>query len=106
MEMPDREGWVSVLEGTQGQRERDRAHLSKDCLGTSLTEIKHSKAYRKSGEGIGWRCGHRKDMVGTDLLKRKLEGLQINSFKDREVSGEESSGRGSITIMRDRSCKM
>lgn len=63
---------MGILEGRQGEGERDRAHLSKDCSTTSFTEIKDSKAYRKSGVGIGWRCGHRKNMGGTYLYKRKL----------------------------------
>lgn len=71
-DMHGREAQVGVLEGRQGEGERGRAHLSKDCSTTSLTELKDSKDYRQSGEGIGWRCGHKKGTGGTHLYKRKL----------------------------------
>lgn len=81
----------NVLEGRLGERERDRVRLSKAYSGPSPMGMKDCKDYRNSGEGIGWKCGHRKDMEGTDLSKRKVYGWQVNSVKNREGSGEESS---------------
>lgn len=49
-EMHGREAQVGVLEGRQGE---GQGSLVQNCSMTSLTEIKYSKTYRKSGEGIG-----------------------------------------------------
>lgn len=51
--MHGRAAQVGVVEGRQGEGERDRVNLAKVCSTTSLTDIKDSKIYRKLGEGIG-----------------------------------------------------
>lgn len=66
---------------------------------------KDCKDYSNSGEGIGWKCGHRKDVEGTNFSQRKLYGWQVNAVKNREDSGKKAQ-RGSITFTRDRSCKV